>query len=628
MWGAEALPKRDGAGPLASVLLGKSGYAILRAGSAGDPRYLAFKFAPHGGGHGHYDKLSYVSFALGKTMALDPGTHSYAAVSHKDWDKTTIAHNTIAVDEQIQKEAAGNLRTYIGMPAFSLVRADAGAAYPRIAAITRTMALTADYWLDLSRASALDGKSHRFDWVYHNAGALATPLAVTPYTALPKENGYNYLAGPRATVTPADWQATWDMSDIGGAYGSVYKNDDAIGASFTLTRTGGNLVGQLDYDFASVNNGYAVFLSRNLSLPRERPTPFELRVFGDGSNNPLTLRVMDATGEKFVKTVRPIAWSGWQTLTVPIDKSWSHSAGNDDGVMDLPISQVAVQINRGPTRTGRVWVDDLALTFPSGRVAVEDFDHLAAQLQMRMLGAGDTTVVGGHPAEREYSTRHQPLYHVQRQFGFGAEGHVLGEATRLPAFARSVFKPSLGQIQAAVQKRVALLTGVDGKDAFWAVRHLAQAATVLAGHPGRMAALLGEAAAVHDHDPFRIAQRLGDELWVMLQERLSFPPSGSQKLVQGAHRIGINAFQFQDHRFNRFAFDHRQLTTQIEQGPLALLTTLKGHSNPAMISQQFIDHALHLAASQLGRWFATARRWNPRARSVAFALDAHGDLQI
>ena len=40
------------------------------------------KFGPHGGGHGHYDKLGLVSYAFGGTLAVDPGTQSYTAPTH------------------------------------------------------------------------------------------------------------------------------------------------------------------------------------------------------------------------------------------------------------------------------------------------------------------------------------------------------------------------------------------------------------------------------------------------------------------------------------------------------------------------------------------------------------------
>jgi len=65
--------------------------------------------------------------------------------------------------------------------------------------------------------------------------------------------------------------------------------------------------------------------------------------------------------------------------------------------MDLPVSQVALQISRTPNgaRSGRVLVRDIALTFPNaGRVVVEDF--AGAYVALKMLGANDTTVVVGN----------------------------------------------------------------------------------------------------------------------------------------------------------------------------------------------------------------------------------------
>lgn len=70
---------------------------------------LILKFGPHGGGHGHYDKLGFVSYARGGILAVDPGTQPYGAPTHDTWDKMTVAHNTMVVDERTQAEATGQL---------------------------------------------------------------------------------------------------------------------------------------------------------------------------------------------------------------------------------------------------------------------------------------------------------------------------------------------------------------------------------------------------------------------------------------------------------------------------------------------------------------------------------------
>lgn len=391
LWGAENLPTAP-TQVLPSVVLPQAGYAILRAG---DDRYLALDFGAHGGGHGHFDKLGYVAFALGRELALDPGTRSYAAAAHTTWDRATIAHNTIVVDEQNQLEATGSLQRFVGFSNFGLAIADAGGAY-KSAAITRTLALTPDYWLDLTRVASLDRAAHRFDWIYHNPGSLTTPHTLAPYT-LPPKNGYEHLKNPQAATINLAWSATWDVSSVGERYGSVFNGREGIASAFTITRTSESFAGQLDYDFASVADGYAVYLTPNLNLPNETPTRMEARVFGDASNNRLTFRIMDATGEKFVKEVGTLNWSGWQTIALNVDKWNLGGAGNNDGVMDLPATQIALQISRTPNgkRTGTVLADNLALTFPSVRRVVEDFENSVARVDVRMLGAPDTTIVFG-----------------------------------------------------------------------------------------------------------------------------------------------------------------------------------------------------------------------------------------
>jgi len=75
--------------------------------------------------------------------------------------------------------------------------------------------------------------------------------------------------------------------------------------------------------------------------------------------------------------------------------------------MDLPASQVALQISRAPNgvRSGRVLVRAIALTFPNaGRVVVEDF--AGAYVALKMLGANATTVVVGNGLTRRTSRFH------------------------------------------------------------------------------------------------------------------------------------------------------------------------------------------------------------------------------
>src|SRR5262249_49789409 len=48
------------------------GLAVLRRGSGAGANCVMLDYGPHGGGHGHFDKLNIVMFANGREWLLDP----------------------------------------------------------------------------------------------------------------------------------------------------------------------------------------------------------------------------------------------------------------------------------------------------------------------------------------------------------------------------------------------------------------------------------------------------------------------------------------------------------------------------------------------------------------------------
>jgi hypothetical protein len=106
LFGVEQLPKAA-APKLESVVFPEAGYATLR--STTNDLTVIIKFGPHGGPHGHYDKLNFILYSHGQTLAVDPGTHPYGLPIHREWDSMTVAHNTISVDQQRQSAATGKL---------------------------------------------------------------------------------------------------------------------------------------------------------------------------------------------------------------------------------------------------------------------------------------------------------------------------------------------------------------------------------------------------------------------------------------------------------------------------------------------------------------------------------------
>ncbi|MFY0598902.1 MAG: alginate lyase family protein [Cyclobacteriaceae bacterium] len=71
---------------------------------------LAMKYAKHGMGHGHFDRLSFLLYKGGEEVIQDYGAARWVNIEHKDgggylkenhsWAKQTVAHNTLVVDKK------------------------------------------------------------------------------------------------------------------------------------------------------------------------------------------------------------------------------------------------------------------------------------------------------------------------------------------------------------------------------------------------------------------------------------------------------------------------------------------------------------------------------------------------
>lgn len=199
---------------LQSTIFPAAGWAILRSGAVGTTdadkhipqNYLALDFGPHGGGHGHPDKLSFVLYGHGKLLAEDPGAIAYGNPAHQGWYRQTISHNTVTVNGQSQAPCTGELR-------FSALGKDIGMfcaftdkCYPGVR-MRRSMALIGDRVLDVFQCEA--DKECTFDWAYHTRGALTSSLPFAAMADPPKGPGYDWAKEWRSAATKEAWSATW-----------------------------------------------------------------------------------------------------------------------------------------------------------------------------------------------------------------------------------------------------------------------------------------------------------------------------------------------------------------------------------------------------------------------------------
>jgi hypothetical protein len=206
LFGDATLPKTQAA-LLKSAVFPDSGYAMLRAKHS--DLNVIMKFGPHGGGHGHYDKLGEIVFAEGRIQGVDPGTQLYGMALHKEWDQMSVAHNTLTADEQRQDPATGKLIAWKDEKDYVAVTADAGPVY-KFAELTRSILVTDEYALQIDSAHATDGQPHSFDFNYHNFGNQILQIKTQPYDGFPKNNGYLHLEQAERGETSGDILTRFD----------------------------------------------------------------------------------------------------------------------------------------------------------------------------------------------------------------------------------------------------------------------------------------------------------------------------------------------------------------------------------------------------------------------------------
>ncbi len=61
-------------------------------------------------GHAHADHLSFVLYVHGKPFIVDPGTSTYSISERRNWERSSMAHNTVTVNSMNQSEVWSGFR--------------------------------------------------------------------------------------------------------------------------------------------------------------------------------------------------------------------------------------------------------------------------------------------------------------------------------------------------------------------------------------------------------------------------------------------------------------------------------------------------------------------------------------
>ena len=216
-------------------------FAILRTNPDVEEIYLLLDYGPHGGTHGHPDRLSIILYANGRLQAPDFGHGcDYRLPEWREWYQQTLSHNTVVVDGQSQHTGA-RLNLFYTSPRAKI--ADASPVTDRwsddvpfqvTGRMRRTVALLDESFLvDIFRVQ----QGQVYDWVYHNFGSFETDDERTePEDRLGEVNGYQHIKNVRRRKSPGDsWSGTWRSQGQGlkltlvGAGGMEIVTGDGLG---------------------------------------------------------------------------------------------------------------------------------------------------------------------------------------------------------------------------------------------------------------------------------------------------------------------------------------------------------------------------------------------------------------
>lgn len=198
----------------------EGGLALIRSRKPGLNSLLTFKATSHGLSHGHYDKLTFAYYDNENEIVTDYGASRFLNIEakynghytkqNKSYAMTTIAHNTLTVDEETQ--FGGDIKVSsrywpdiyavdFSDPAVQYVSAVEEHAYPGVE-MRRTLVYAdipfLQYPLIMDVLKAESGSEHVYDYPIHYNGqmiSLTVPYerALTEMVPYGNDNGYRHL---------------------------------------------------------------------------------------------------------------------------------------------------------------------------------------------------------------------------------------------------------------------------------------------------------------------------------------------------------------------------------------------------------------------------------------------------
>jgi oligo-alginate lyase len=213
-----------------------SGYAVFRNGEGENGTWLRLKYGPHGGGHGHYDRLSFVLCRDAQVISPDPGTCAYGLSQKEGWYVRSLAHNTLVIDQEPQARSQGRCLGVGSTDGCDWAITSAGPIYDDVL-FTRGITVMKDQTVvivDFVRCKA----EHTLDMTYHQSGVWGDLPEGTSW-GVPDVTDYQYLQDCTIRPATAPFSLTTLLPD--GSHSSIGIMNPAGAEIITATGVGTSL---------------------------------------------------------------------------------------------------------------------------------------------------------------------------------------------------------------------------------------------------------------------------------------------------------------------------------------------------------------------------------------------------
>ena len=182
------------------------GVGILRSGH----KTVVLKYGPHGGGHGHPDKLSISVHDGEKEIVTDMGTSAYGVPDFTRWYRKTVAHNTVVVDKKDQVPSTGKLISFETSADGGTVEAMAEDAYPGVK-MERNLRLKKNMLTDEFRCESGENRVYDYVLIFSNPVSLADNGKSVEWD---DEPGYRIIENVKNHSAPASFTCKTDGAEI------------------------------------------------------------------------------------------------------------------------------------------------------------------------------------------------------------------------------------------------------------------------------------------------------------------------------------------------------------------------------------------------------------------------------